>query len=1220
MTVKSPSLINARPCLQFAWTVALALAVTGGVESRAAAPATTAPDFLRDVRPILSSYCFKCHGPDDATRKGGVRLDLRDAALLPGKSGDVTIVPGQPDKSAVIRRIFSTDEDELMPPASVKHPLDAAQKDILQRWIAAGAEYRPHWAFAPIHPQTPPKVSKAGFELRNPIDAFVADRLAKEGLKPSPQADRLTLARRVSLDLVGLPPTPEEADAFAADRSPEAYERLVDRLLSSPRYGERWARKWLDLARYADSNGYEKDRDRSIWPYRDWVIRALNADQPFDQFTVEQLAGDLLPGATREQRVATGFHRNTMLNEEGGIDPLEFRFHAVVDRVNTTGTAWLGLTVGCAQCHTHKYDPILHKEYYQLMAFLNNADEPELDLPGADALEKEQERAARATKLLAELPSRWPVDPGPLRWERVTLAIDRAAADEGARVLEDGSILFAAPGPDRSDVTLTFTTSPTQTNLTHVRLEALTHPSLPKTGPGRTPHGNFVLSEINLSRKPSHGDGKPIALKIRSATASAEQETFPVGNAFDGREDTGWAVHQAGRELNTNQFASFALESAVNPASSEPGAPGRWIVRLRQLHGGTHTMGRIAISVGSPTAAAAPALARREDALEFAFAKWRQRERARAVVWSPLPPAELKANLPLLTALPDRSVLASGDISKSDTYDLTFTNVPPGITAIRLEALPDDSLPAHGPGLTYYEGPRGDFFLGEFQVKAGGRAVKFARATETYAKNNFGSGASAKAATDGDPQTGWSCADRPGEAHQAVFVPTDPITDNRLEVRMLFGRHYACSLGRFRISVTTHPDGAEARELPDDLAVLLRTPDEQLSLDARARLREHFLLNAPELAAAAKEIRALRKPLTHTTTLVMRERPATAPRPTFIHKRGEFLQPTDPVEAGVPQFLPALDNLPAGTRKDRLAFARWLVSSDNPLTPRVVANRQWAAFFGRGLVGTENDFGFQGDLPTHPELLDWLARKFIEDGWSLKKLHRLIVTSSTYRQWSHLTPVLAERDPRNRLLARGPRVRLDAEIIRDSALAAAGVLSAKMYGPPVRPPQPSGVTEVAYGSPRWDASAGEDRYRRSLYTFQKRSAPFAMFNTFDAPSGETCLARREVSNTPLQSLTLLNDIAFVEAAQKLGALTAQQPGDDEARIRFVFRRVLTRSPEAGERSKLAAFVQTQRERLNKGELNAAELASSGDGESGERAIWTLLARAVLNLDEAIVKQ
>jgi hypothetical protein len=737
-----------------------------------------------------------------------------------------------------------------------------------------------------------------------------------------------------------------------------------------------------------------------------------------------------------------------------------------------------------------------------------------------------------------------------------------------------------------------------------------------------------VLSEISVR---AEGSRKP--RPIVSAFASIEQEGFPITQAFDGNDATGWAAHQSGRVLNTNHSATFELEGSAAGA----GTGGRqWSVRLRMQHGGAHTLGRFALSVGESARPSQSTMARREAALQSAYARWRN-DPAKAVVWRTIRPATMTANQPRLELLPDDSVLASGDITKSDTYDLTLTNLPSGITAIRLEAMPDESLPAHGPGMTYYEGPKGDFFLGEFQLLSGGQPVKIARASQSYAKNNFGSLASARAATDGDPQTGWTCADRPGEAHQAVFVPAEPLTTDRLEIKMMFGRHYACSLGRFRLAVTTNTNGAEAVNVPDTILALLQKPDDRLSSAEQAQLRERFLLSAPELAAAAREIQDLRKPAVHLTTMVMRERPAGATRPTFLHRRGEFLQPTERVEPEVPHFLPAL---PPGAPRDRLALARWLVSPENPLTARVVVNRHWASFFGSGLVATENDFGFQGESPSHPELLDWLARRFIADGWSVKKLHHLIATSSTYRQSSRITPELRARDPRNRLLARGPRVRLEAEVIRDAALAAAGVLSTRMYGAPVRPPQPVGVTEVAYGSPRWDVSAGEDRYRRSIYTFQKRSAPFAMFNTFDAPSGETCIARREISNTPLQMLTLLNDVAFMEAARQLGALAHAQRQDgegsdlDESRLRFVFRRVLTRVPTADEISRLKAFVRQQRARLQAGELKASELAgpatsipAAGTAHSKppasddiERATWTVLARAVLNLDEGINKQ
>ncbi|HEY1084105.1 MAG TPA: DUF1549 domain-containing protein, partial [Prosthecobacter sp.] len=605
-------------------------------------------DFQRDVRPILSNHCYHCHGPDEEGRKGKLRLDIREEALKAGKSGEMALVPGKPEASEVIRRILSHDEDEIMPPVQAKKPITEAQKDILKRWVAEGAPYAPHWAFArPVAAAVP-----AG---EHPVDHFVRQKLGGTGLQMSAEADPHTLIRRVSLDLTGLPPTPEEIQVFLQERGAEsatqrtAYERLVDRLLASPAYGERWARRWLDLARYADTNGYEKDRERSIWPYRDWVIKALNSDMPFDRFSIEQLAGDMLPGATQDQRVATGFHRNTMLNEEGGIDPLEFRFHAMTDRVATTGATWLGLTLQCTQCHTHKFDPITHTEYYGIMAFLNNADEPDLDLPDEGMAAAHEAGLEKAEVLLKELPSKWP------------------AAKAGKTV-------------------------------------------------------------------------------------------------------------------------------------------------------------------------------------EEAFADWLATERERSVIWQTLKPVQATSNLPLLTLQPDGAVLASGDITKSDIYDLTLEGTGKAISAIRLEALPHDSLPAHGPGLCNYEGPKGDFFMGEFKVTVDGRPVKIASATQSYSKNNFGKNpADAAQAIDGDPQTGWSCAARYGERHEAVFVLAEPVPAGaRIQVQMLFGRHYACPLGHFRLSATDRAS-AVARDMDNGLAALLLKPS--LTDGERQALWEHFLLTEPVLAA-----------------------------------------------------------------------------------------------------------------------------------------------------------------------------------------------------------------------------------------------------------------------------------------------------------------------------------------------------------------------------------
>jgi hypothetical protein len=1155
------------------------------------------PDFARDVRPILSRHCFKCHGPDEEGRKSKLRLDQRDAALAPAKSGQAAIVPGKADASELVHRILSTDPDEIMPPPAAKQELTAEQKDTLRRWVEAGAEYKEHWAF--IAPKRPPV--PAAPEGTHPIDAFLQAKLKAAGLSPAPPAEPATLIRRLSMDLTGLPPEDAKLQYIMRaihqkfgvkqyeQKSPqtvELYESYVDTLLASPAYGERWARKWLDLARYADTNGYEKDRTRQIWPWRDWVVNALNADMPFDQFTVEQIAGDMLPNPTPQQIIATGLHRNSMLNEEGGIDPLEFRFHAMTDRMAVTGAAWLGLTLQCAQCHTHKFDPIQHREYYSMMAFLNNADEPDYAIRPDDAGEGDSERQKKRAALLAALPDKWPA--GGMTWETLT-PLKADAGDQKTQMLKDGSVLFPGPGPADSQYTLELN-SPR--DVTALRLEALTHPSLPSKGPGRTPHGNFVLNEITVTA----GGRRAV---ITAATATAEQDGFDVRRAFDGHRGTGWAVHEAGKTLNENKSAVFHFAEPLK---------GDLTITLDQNHAG-HSIGRVRFSTGTAQQGGSP-----REAAENAFTAWLTKERAAAVPWTSLKPERAVSNSPLLTVLPDHSVLGSGDITKADTYDLTFRTEEKNITAVKLEVLPHDSLPARGPGMAYYEGPRGDFFMGEFQLTSGGQPLKIASATDSYTKNNFGGNAGAAQATDGDPQTGWSTAGAEGRANEAVFVLEKPLTpaDGRLSLKMLFGRHYACSLGRFRISITTAAT-PKASGIEAVTQRLLTKPE--LTPEDRIELRTAFLMQAPELAAARKEIEALDRPPTFQTTLIMRERPANNPRATFIHHRGEYTQPKDKVE---PAVLSVLNPLPAEAPRDRLAFARWLVDRGNPLTARVIVNRHWAAFFGRGLVKTQEDFGYAGELPTHPELLDWLAVEFMESGWSVKKLQRLIVTSTAYQQSSNVTGRGAEVDPENTLLWRGPRHRLEAEQIRDSALAVTGLLSRKMGGPGVYPPQPAGVTtEGTYGAMQWTPSTGEDRYRRSLYTFVKRTAPFAMSNTFDAPTGEACVARRDVSNTPLQSLTLLNDVMFLEAAQHLAKEVAPQPGTAEEKLRAVIRRIFARPAADEELPPLTTFLAAQEERFQSGRLDPVKTA--GAGATAAQAAWTLTIRALLNTDEFVSK-
>ncbi len=1170
-------------------------------------------DFLRDVRPILSTHCFKCHGPDSNTRKGGLRLDLRDDALKPAKSRARAIIPGEPTSSELIHRILTEDPDELMPPPSVKKPLTAAQKTTLERWIAQGAEYRPHWAFIPpVSPQVPtaPPAAAPVAPPVNPIDHFVRSRLQAAGLAPSPEADRATLIRRVHLDLVGLAPRPEEVDAFLADASPDAYERLVDRLLASPHYGERWARRWMDLARYADTNGYEKDRPRSIWPWRDWVVKALNEDLPFDQFTIEQIAGDLLPNPTLDQRIATGFHRNTMINEEGGVDPLEFRFYSMVDRVHTTATTWLGMTMACAQCHTHKYDPIEHKEYFQFMAYLDNADEPVIDVPNPDLTARRKAAEARIAELEATLPDRFPI-PADTLW--TTPAPRRITTESGITPapLPDGSFRFEGPAADRDVYTFEFET--TQGPIHALNLDALADDALPSKGPGRTAHGNFVLTEIEILATPADApaDAKPVGVAIASATADFAQQGFPIDHAFDKKPGTGWAISGEGN-WNINRRATFRF---AEPVGFTQGT--RLTVRLAQHYGGQHLLGRIRLAFGTETQPPGPPDELRRRHFTRGFEAWRQSQAQQARSWTHLRPRTATSEIPVLTIEDDDSVFVVSDQTKSDTYHLTFSSSLRGITAIRLEVLPDERLPRNGPGRVYFEGPFGDFFLSTFTLRSGAQPLRLTRPSQSFA-----SGANTAArALDDDPQSGWSIDGGQGRRHVAVFNLESPLEDaSDLRLDLLFERYYPAGLGRFRISVTTDPRGADALGLEDDLQTALTTPASQWSDDTRARLVRAYTAVAPELAAERRAIEKIRNSMpAYPTTLVLQERPSEHPRTTVMRHRGEFLQPTEPVTAALPAALSAgIANPPT----NRLQFAQWLVSRDNPLTARVVMNRHWAAFFGRGLVRTTEDFGFQGELPTHPDLLDWLAVEFMNRGWSQKAMHRLIVLSATYRQSARVLPIHLDKDPQNLWLAHAPRVRLEGEIIRDLALSASGLISLKMGGPSVFPPQiPSITREGTYGPLDWKVSQGEDRYRRGLYTFAKRTAPYATFQIFDAPSGEACIARRETSNTPLQSLTLLNDEVFLEAAQALGSLAAQfaaSNAGDSAAAAFLFQRVLARPPLPPETHRVLAFIRHQREQLAHSNA-AADLAGPGDTSPVERAVWTALARALLNLDETVTR-
>jgi mono/diheme cytochrome c family protein len=992
-------------------------------------------DFNDEIRPILASKCFKCHGPDEYTREAGLRLDTA-AGATEDRGGYRAVEPGDPDASELLLRVTSDDPGMRMPPPESGETLSESEIAALRHWIAAGGEYQRHWAFAPPErPQPAPQQPAALQEdhwSRDPVDTFVRQRLRSADLAPSSEADRWTLVRRLYLDVLGLPPTPEQAAEFVNDDSPMAYAKLVDRLQAHPAQAERQARPWLDLARYADTNGYEKDRPRSIWPYRDWVLDALARDMPYDQFTIEQLAGDMLPDADVQTRIATGFQRNTMLNEEGGIDPLEYRFYAMVDRVNTIGTVWMGMTIGCAQCHTHKYDPITHEDYYALMALINNADEPEV------------------------------------------VVDDAQAADELAAY--------------------------------HARLDAL------------------FLKAIN------------------------RYETLAASKAEDASE-------------------------AETPRSFEA-ALGRWV----------------------------------------------STQRDQLVEWITPRPERLESTLPKLRLQEDGSIFADGDATKRDEYALSYaaTSITQPVTALRLEVLPDPRLPAGGPGRSYYEGRRGDFFLSELRVIVDGQPIPLHSASHSYGNLSVGSGtADAENVIDGNASTGWSTSLRPGQPHRLVVNLAQPVpAGSPIRVEMLFERHFAASLGRFRIDFA-HAD-ADLRVAPlasDTQQQLAAVPSVAAALGRaplRTQLERDFVLASPLLAEARKPIEKLldQRPQP-TTSMVLRERADDNRRPTYRHHRGEYLKAEERVEGRIPTlFAPLLeDRFGEDGPSDRLELARWLVSPSNPLVARVTANRQWRLHFGSGLVRTAGDFGTQVEPPTYPRVLDALAVGFMEHDWSVKRLQRRILLSATYRQSSAADAQRRQVDPDNRLLSRGPRFRLDAEVIRDAALLASGQLSREFGGPSVRPPQPDAVTALAYGSPAWKVSTGGDRYRRSLYTFAKRTAPFAAYSVFDAPTRETCLARRDRSNTPLQSLTLLNDPMFVELAEAAAERLTPPPTETTARARQLFQTLLTRPPSDAELAEIVKFV-----------ARVGSQPSDPSAAADRDNVWMLVARALMNTDEAITKE
>jgi uncharacterized coiled-coil protein SlyX len=1039
----------------FAGLVFAACASGAAVSLPVASPAAEAPlDFNRDVRPILSDRCFACHGPDNEDRQAGLRLDLRDAAIGALDSGATAIVPGDPAKSEIIARITSTDPDVVMPPPRVNKPITPAEADILKRWIAEGAEYRGHWAFERVERPAVPEVKDTAWP-KTPIDRFILARLEQEGLAPNPEADRATLARRLALDITGLPPAPAAVDAFLADASADAYQTYVDSLLASPHYGERMAIEWLDAARYADSSGYQADSSRQNWPWRDWLIKAYNDNLPFDQFTIHQLAGDMLENPTRDQIVATGFNRNHRLNGESGIVAEEWRVETVIDRVETTGQTWMALSVGCARCHDHKYDPLSQREFYSLFALFNNVPEtgtnqgtqhrgggnvdPVHLLPSP-----EQERElARLNQVVADaeaavkeegahidaLVAKWeesirPAIAAPQEaWEPFEPLELRSAGGATFRRSEDGSWFVEGKLPPKD--TYEFETLVPADALGGIRLEVLPDAGLADGGFSRSGNGNVVVTKIEAEIEPP-GDAKVIPVDLVRAEASYEQKGWPASSVLQlkGEKGKGWAIDGHDPEKRTpRQIAVFPAKPVTLPENS------RLVVRIRQEALDGHSFGR---------------------------------------------------------------------------FRIAFSGDDPSLLGVGGSTLP--------------------------------QALKDAIAVEPVKRS---------------PQ-------------------------QKTEIANFY-----------RANVDGPIRRAEAAR-----------------------------------DAAKKSVEAFRGSL--PSAMVMQEGTV---REAFVLNRGEYDKRGEKVTAGLPAFLP---KLPEGTKADRLALAKWLVSRDHPLTARVWVNRMWERFFATGLSKTSENLGSQAEYPSHPELLDWMAAEFMESGWDMKRFVKLVVTSAVYRQNATVTPEKLAKDPANRLLARAPRIRLPGEAVRDAAFAASGLLVPTIGGPSVRPWMPDGVWDETskYGDLRgYQPDTGAGRYRRTMYTVWKRTAAPPTMLLFDAPSRETCVVKRARTNTPLQALALLNETTFVESAHGLAKrMVAEGGATPTERIAHGFRLAIGRKPTADELAALVDGFNADLATFAAAPDRAEKYATVGLVKKPDTvpatdfAAYSLAANVIINLDEFVMRE
>ena len=1151
------------------WFLSLALFLSAA--SRAALAADARPiDFSRDIKPILSNICFRCHGPDEGERKGGkdgLRLDQAAGATADLGDGSHAIVPGDPAKSELIKRITSQNPDEAMPPKSLNKKLTPHEIELLTQWVKEGGKYSNHWSYVKAVRPPPPKVRDAAWP-KNEIDHFILARLESEGLAPAPAADRFALIRRVSLDLTGLPPTIDEVDAFVNDADPQAYEKLVDRLLQKPTYGEHWAHLWLDLARYADSAGYADDPARNIWLFRDYVIRSFNANKPFDQFTIEQIAGDLLPNPTADQLVATAFQRNTLTNNEGGTNDEEFRSVAIVDRVNTTMAVWMGTTIHCAQCHSHKYDPITQEEYFRLYAIYNNTedadrgDESPLYSSFTDEQLKqksqwEQQLAALRQTLKTPTPelqaaqAQWEqAFPLSLAWNVLKPAVVKSREGLQPAISPDGAVKVLAGA--KTDV-YTIEIPLDGAKIQGLRLEALPDDALPAKGPGRA-NGNFVITKIAAAITPPQGAalrGRYIRVEI-----PGKQKILSLAEvqAFQGTENV------APRGVATQSSVDY---DGPAPLAIDGKTDGRYAEKST-----THT----------------------------------------AVSDDPWWEVDLKAeqNLDRLTIW-----------NRAD-------NVEDRLSNFRVSVLNDKREPVWRKEVAATPKPSVELSL------SGQREVEFAAALADYSQPGFDPGNVLKNPVD--PSKGWAVGGKLGQPSTLTLVAKSPLEAPAGSKLMLtieqnsnFENH---TLGHFRLSATAEPRVAELAAAPSAVVDALRLAAAARKAEQQATIADYFQGFAPQLDAVRKQIADVQKQLADLkpeTVPIMKELPMGQRRITKIQHRGNYLDLGKEVTEGVPAAFPPL---PDGAPRNRLTLAKWLVDDNNPLTPRVIANRYWEQVFGVGIVNTSEEFGSQGEQPFHPELLDWLATEMIRVKWDTKAFLRTLVTSAAYRQSSRVTPDLQQRDPDNRLLARGPRFRLSAEMLRDQALAISGLLSPKMYGPPVKPPQPLlGVSAAFGGGIDWTTSMGDDKFRRGLYTTWRRSNPYPSMAAFDAPNREVCTVRRVRTNTPLQALVTLNDPVYIEASQALARkMVSLGGGTLIERARYGFRACLSRQPREEEIARLVKLYEQGISRFAKNSEEARQMATEPIGlvpkemNPIELAAWTVVANVLLNLDETLMKR